>query len=566
MKTAVIWETTARNYFLTTFMDEIKNLNEAYNTIATVNFFSVCFAVPAEPPSGLPEAEAVKELPLYNRLLFLKESIAALEIEGRRIGVEMNATSVVSAYWNIIGLMKDARNILSLQSSPHVDRDGDSGEDALGFQYWGDVDEGTISAILKDIYILLEILGRSDISGLSGAVGASSIIVQGKALSMAPIASSDMEILQEMVGKKADLLFEEATTERDKSSIQKKRKVSENKEDAVSSDMTGQVMDTSNDIGTVEATTIAEHSSPTPPSPPAVEEVPAASTGEATTSEYVQEDPELGSGLAVEVEVTRDREDNKPSHRSSEAHYESKVTRGSMGIVKRKFSDSYYDQEAPQLTTGRGSGIGGSSGKGKGKPPASETGRGKHGAAAGPASRKSKGEPAVDVAAPKKRRRADVRKPDASPSTKGSKVKAEHVDGDEHVKGDAAMQKSSSESSSAATSDGLSGSGAVGMDSNRIPRQNWQSILTKVQAMGHHLPEPLEGLMLLWARCLEVFKYRLLNHAKIYQASADAILAKARLMSSTAASNSAESINTFKEEVQQLLTISSTYGIQSQSW
>ena len=80
--------------------------------------------------------------------------------------------------------------------------------------------------------------------------------------------------------------------------------------------------------------------------------------------------------------------------------------------------------------------------------------------------------------------------------------------------------------------------------------------------MGHHLPDSLEGLLVLWARCLEVFRYRLGHHAKEFQSIAHVVMQKAQQLAAGTTSIGAANLTS---QVDQLLNIADRYNIQSSS-
>lgn len=488
MKAAVLWETRTRNYFLTSFMEEIKALFTSYSAIAAVNFFSVKI----EPISPLVDEESLAlaganscDLDLYTKLTFLVDSIVELKVEGQNIGVEMNATSVVCAYRDIIELMRESRNILCL----HADNSKPSGEGITNtqVQYWGDVDDGDVGRMLKDIYLLLSMLGRSDVQALSGGLNGASVILKGDEIQLSEFSEEDKAVID------AILQSSTAATGDKEASVQRKRKSSEPK-----------------DLAPVRASLSS------------------------SAIEVVDND---ASELQYQATV-----DEKTSKNDA---VEAKVTRGSVGIVKRKVSDAFIDQSTP---TGK-SATGGKAAK-------SRLSLGEGSTSVTPSIGQSgakRGKPSGGGGGARKRQKSEIGANAKAAVDTDDKVKAEYNSGDDQDANTAHamdIEAFSAKKSAAAES------------AQRQLRQTLFENIEKVKNMGHHLPDSLEGLLVLWARCLEVFRYRLRHHAKEFHAVALVVLQKAQQLATGAVSIGAANLTS---QVDQLLNIADRYSIQSSS-
>ena len=485
MKAAVLWETRTRNYFLTSFMEEIKSLFTSYSAIAAVNFFSIKI----DPISPLVDEESLalagantSDLDLYSKLTMLVDSIVELKVEGQQIGVEMNATSVVCAYRDIIELMRESRNILRLHAENSTASEELSNSQ---LQYWGDVDDVDVGRMLKDIYLLLSMLGRSDVQALSGGLNGALVIAHGNEVQLSEFSEEDKGVISAILQSSTVIVPEKEAP------VQRKRKSSEPKD-------------------------------------------------------LVQVKASLSTSVTDPIESEASEPQSQPN--LEEKTIEAKVTRGSVGIVKRKVSDAFIEQSTPTAKSASSSKAGKSrlsvgESTTSAVPGVTQSGskRGKPSGGGGGARKRQKNENGASTITTK-----------GAPDT-DDKVKAEDNSGDDQD-GNAthSRDKDLSESKKSAAAE----------SAQKQLRQTLFENIEKVKNMGHHLPDSLEGLLVLWARCLEVFRYRLRHHAAEFQSIAQVVLQKAQLLATGAAPVGAASLTS---QVDQLLNIADRYNIQSSS-
>ena len=471
MKAAVLWETRTRNYFLTSFMEEIKSLFTSYSAIAAVNFFSIKI----EPISPLVDEESLalagantSDLDLYSKLTMLVDSIVELKVEGQQIGVEMNATSVVCAYRDIIELMRESRNILRLHAENSTASEELSNSQ---LQYWGDVDDVDVGRMLKDIYLLLSMLGRSDVQALSGGLNGALVIAHGNEVQLSEFSEEDKGVISAILQSSTVIVPEKEAP------VQRKRKSSEPKD-------------------------------------------------------LVQVKASLSTSVTDPIESEASEPQSQPN--LEEKTIEAKVTRGSVGIVKRKVSDAFIEQSTPTAKSASSSKAGKSrlsvgESTTSAVPGVTQSGskRGKPSGGGGGARKRQKNENGASTITTK-----------GAPDT-DDKVKAEDNSGDDQ-----------------------DGNATHSRDKDLSESKKSAAAESAQKQLRQTLFENIEKVLVLWARCLEVFRYRLRHHAAEFQSIAQVVLQKAQLLATGAAPVGAASLTS---QVDQLLNIADRYNIQSSS-
>lgn len=534
MKSAVYWETRTRNYFLASFMDEIKALFTAYSSIAAAGFFTL-FIEPLSPPTlseeentSLLVANNYNDLDLYRRMVVLSDSIVALEMEGRALGVEMNATSVVCAYRDIMGLMRDSRNTLSLLVESLFERVGAGAGKSSNtnyLQYWGDANEADVSSLLNDIYLLLETLGRTDVNSLKGNLNGAFMLCRGSPVKIVGISDEDKEVLAAIRSNAPPLLAaDNLNTQKKKKSLELKPAASSAQSAPLSS-----LAVVSTDGGTDKHTVSAQMD----------------------VSEDNSE-PQHADARSIVIDSLPNVIPSEEKLSKTE-HVEAKVTRGSLGIVKRKVSDAFYENELPPS-----------------KPSGGKISKAKVPAAEGTANNRQRTSGGNSQQQPASTKRSKSGGGSSRKKRKSESSSASAGGGNQKDKGDKDSADGNSEGEENDRPVGeasVPSKKGVVAEVDRVPRQSLQSNIEKVKNMGHHLPDSLEGLLVLWARCIEAFRFRLVFHAKEFQTSAQVVLQRAQLAAANGSSLSSSGTYgaQLAAQVDQLLYIAERYEIKSSS-